>query len=387
VAQLEYLDSSARPYSAPQSVEIRTAKAPAVGHLLQSLGLVVAKHTADDGSIYLTASCTGLLLKIVVATAASDPRETTLHFGVDSLDAALRAAAERKADVLKPPHDSSWGRRAIVADPDGRRIILTERGASPTPIASPPAPAGFTITIPGDVQPATRFIDTSPRKLEDAATPPDLLPAIAAAKRAIITMLIGGIALGGLSAVLAIQAIEKGDNHRLSDVIEGGPALGQHISLFVLLLFIFPQSPRLRYGLLWLAVGIAVSTIVITIVNSADIGDYETTKKLFDATSVYGAASPLLIFLYLAQLSRKAAHPPLVRLVNINLKVYLATIGVAVAMVAATFVAPSLVTMLMVVVLIADLAQFIAFIMLTIRLLQFRPVRANSPKTHSPRSP
>ena len=41
---------------------------------------------------------------------------------VDRAVAMLRGAAG--AEVILPPTDSEWGRRAIVADPDGHRVEL-----------------------------------------------------------------------------------------------------------------------------------------------------------------------------------------------------------------------------------------------------------------------
>ncbi len=47
----------------------------------------------------------------------------TLGFHVPSLDSALERL---NAKILTPPQTSPWGRRAVVADPDGRAVELNE---------------------------------------------------------------------------------------------------------------------------------------------------------------------------------------------------------------------------------------------------------------------
>jgi catechol 2,3-dioxygenase-like lactoylglutathione lyase family enzyme len=49
-----------------------------------------------------------------------------LGFRVPSLDTTLSALQETGAEIVTPPSNSSWGRRAVVSDPDGHRIELVE---------------------------------------------------------------------------------------------------------------------------------------------------------------------------------------------------------------------------------------------------------------------
>jgi len=47
-------------------------------------------------------------------------------FKVSSVDETINALADYPAAVISPPRDSEWGRRAILADPDGHRIELLQ---------------------------------------------------------------------------------------------------------------------------------------------------------------------------------------------------------------------------------------------------------------------
>ena len=51
---------------------------------------------------------------------------TRVGFSVPSLDVAISALSDFPGVVLSPPKDSQWGRRAVVADPDGHRVELVQ---------------------------------------------------------------------------------------------------------------------------------------------------------------------------------------------------------------------------------------------------------------------
>ncbi len=51
---------------------------------------------------------------------------TMIGFGVANLDEALASLSRLGAPLLTPAKQSPWGRRAVVADPDGRAVDLSE---------------------------------------------------------------------------------------------------------------------------------------------------------------------------------------------------------------------------------------------------------------------
>jgi lactoylglutathione lyase len=51
---------------------------------------------------------------------------TRLGFQVSSVDTVVCELKKYGASIVSPPADSEWGRRAIVADPDGHRVELTQ---------------------------------------------------------------------------------------------------------------------------------------------------------------------------------------------------------------------------------------------------------------------
>jgi lactoylglutathione lyase len=55
---------------------------------------------------------------------------TLIGFGVADLDQALSSLTQLGVPILTPAKQSPWGRRAVVADPDGRPVDLSELNLS-----------------------------------------------------------------------------------------------------------------------------------------------------------------------------------------------------------------------------------------------------------------
>lgn len=49
---------------------------------------------------------------------------TRIGFAVANVDETCRRALESDASLVKAPHDSQWGRRAVVQDPEGHMVEL-----------------------------------------------------------------------------------------------------------------------------------------------------------------------------------------------------------------------------------------------------------------------
>ena len=49
-----------------------------------------------------------------------------MRFTVDDPDACAREAVKKDVRVLWPAQEASWGRFVVLADPDGRSIVLAK---------------------------------------------------------------------------------------------------------------------------------------------------------------------------------------------------------------------------------------------------------------------
>lgn len=49
---------------------------------------------------------------------------TRLGFAVGDVDTTVGMAKEMGAEIISPPKDSEWGRRAVIRDPEGHSVEL-----------------------------------------------------------------------------------------------------------------------------------------------------------------------------------------------------------------------------------------------------------------------
>jgi lactoylglutathione lyase len=92
-----------------------------------ALGLQFAKHRHGNGPEHFAAELPGGVFELYALPAGDPPTTgTRIGFRVPSVDAALTALGNQPGVVISPAKDSEWGRRAVVADPDGHRVELLQ---------------------------------------------------------------------------------------------------------------------------------------------------------------------------------------------------------------------------------------------------------------------
>jgi predicted enzyme related to lactoylglutathione lyase len=91
------------------------------------LGLTFTKHRHGSGPEHFAAELGGSVFELYPATVAGPSTlGTRIGFSVPSLDETLAALADWPGAIVSPAKDSPWGRRAVVADPDGHRVELVQ---------------------------------------------------------------------------------------------------------------------------------------------------------------------------------------------------------------------------------------------------------------------
>jgi lactoylglutathione lyase len=91
------------------------------------LGLQFAKHRHGNGVEHYAAELPGGVFELYpLAPEGPSTLGTRIGFRVPSVDAALAALSDYPGAVVTPARDSEWGRRAVVADPDGHRVELVQ---------------------------------------------------------------------------------------------------------------------------------------------------------------------------------------------------------------------------------------------------------------------
>lgn len=91
------------------------------------LGLRFSQHHHGSGPEHFAAELPGGVFELYpLSSDGQSTLGTRIGFRVPSVDAALAALRDYPGAILTPATDSEWGRRAVVADPDGHRVELVQ---------------------------------------------------------------------------------------------------------------------------------------------------------------------------------------------------------------------------------------------------------------------
>ena len=112
-------------------VVLRTENLRGMVDFYSSLGLSFTEEQHGAGPIHYSAQLGDAVLEIYPGTNGSAPDRkaggsTMLGLGTDALDSLLKTLSAAGTTIVTPPKVSPWGLRAVVLDPDGRAIELTE---------------------------------------------------------------------------------------------------------------------------------------------------------------------------------------------------------------------------------------------------------------------
>jgi predicted enzyme related to lactoylglutathione lyase len=90
------------------------------------LGLAFVRHAHGAGPSHYACERDGFVFELYPATPQQPVSASVrIGFAVVDVDAAVaQLCSVAGAKLVSPPADSEWGRRAVVADPDGHRIEL-----------------------------------------------------------------------------------------------------------------------------------------------------------------------------------------------------------------------------------------------------------------------
>lgn len=110
---------------------LRTHQMEAVLVFYRALGLAFEPEKHGSGPVHYSCRLGATVLEIYPGSPQQpiDHRgsgATLLGFGVASLDSTLEALRPLAVEILTAPRSSAWGRRAVIKDPDGRAIEISE---------------------------------------------------------------------------------------------------------------------------------------------------------------------------------------------------------------------------------------------------------------------
>lgn len=107
---------------------LRVADIDRAAAFYERLGLSFTKHAHGSGPAHYASESAGFVFELYPATEGQPvTRSTRVGFEVKDVDAVVKElTGVEGAQVLSAATDSEWGRRAVVADPDGHRVELVQ---------------------------------------------------------------------------------------------------------------------------------------------------------------------------------------------------------------------------------------------------------------------
>jgi lactoylglutathione lyase len=92
----------------------------------RTLGLEFVKHRHGAGAEHFACELGQAVFEIYPRSNDTDSTSATrIGFRVPSVDDAVTRLEELGVQIISPPQESPWGRRAVVIDPDGHKVELT----------------------------------------------------------------------------------------------------------------------------------------------------------------------------------------------------------------------------------------------------------------------
>ncbi|MFO0810792.1 MAG: VOC family protein [Gemmataceae bacterium] len=107
-------------------VVVRAANLEKSRVFYESLGLRLSRERHGTGPAHLAAEVDGCVFEVYPRGDGPSSAGVRLGFRVESVAAAVAATQGVGAEVAAPPADGPWGVRAVVVDPDGHRVEITQ---------------------------------------------------------------------------------------------------------------------------------------------------------------------------------------------------------------------------------------------------------------------
>lgn len=107
---------------------LRVTSIDAAEGFYTALGLSFVHEQHEAGPRHLSCMAGETLLELYPTEDGLTTQSTRLGFNVRSLDTAVDAVVKVGGTLISKPKQGTWGRRAVVSDPDGHKVELLERG-------------------------------------------------------------------------------------------------------------------------------------------------------------------------------------------------------------------------------------------------------------------
>jgi catechol 2,3-dioxygenase-like lactoylglutathione lyase family enzyme len=107
---------------------LKTRQVEQVRLFYQSLGIELAEEQHEKGPVHFAGRVGDVVVEVYPLADDGTPADssTRLGFEVENLAEIVAALEGIGTKVVTAPHESAWGVQAVVKDPDGRSVELTQ---------------------------------------------------------------------------------------------------------------------------------------------------------------------------------------------------------------------------------------------------------------------
>lgn len=114
-------------FAAPPIMNLAVLRSPDIdraSEFYSEMGLLFTKHRHGSGPEHYTSCVDGFVFEIYPLGKHPPTVGTRIGFSVDDVDSIVTMLVAIGAELISPPADSEWGRRAVVEDLDGHVVEL-----------------------------------------------------------------------------------------------------------------------------------------------------------------------------------------------------------------------------------------------------------------------
>lgn len=106
-------------------VVIRSSNLEAAQRFYNHLGIYFDRHKHGKGLEHLASEVEGNVFEIYPATKSSPVSSSTrIGFLIQEIESKILNLESVGGRVITKTHESAWGQRSVIADPDGHKIEL-----------------------------------------------------------------------------------------------------------------------------------------------------------------------------------------------------------------------------------------------------------------------
>lgn len=109
-------------------VVIRVADVEQAQQFYETVGLRFTRERHGKGPEHLAANADGTIFEVYPRGNAASTASVRLGFRVVSVAEVIAAVQQIGAEIASPPTETPWGLRAVVIDPEGHRVEISQAG-------------------------------------------------------------------------------------------------------------------------------------------------------------------------------------------------------------------------------------------------------------------